>query len=198
MPNASYTNRYGQVNKKLKHINIFKSNTKIMKIKIKKWISLGMTIFFLTTATSINKGSLSKQNNLQEQNSYENQIYDIGTQIAEGVSASLAIGMSSIDPSLEYEMETSNDKFSAQGHTWPIIDVLIKIQSQKLNNPQLTYVLLLEIDNATNTIVGTVKNIRSDGKRDEALEGMNNTMFIETSEGTEQVQFINGELQTVF
>ena len=52
-----------------------------------------------------------------------NEIYSIGTEIAEGVGTSLAVGFSSMDSSLTYEIKTSNDEFTSQGNTWPIIDV---------------------------------------------------------------------------
>ena len=124
-----------------------------------------------------------------------NEIYSIGTEIAEGVGTSLAVGFSSMDSGLTYEIKTSNDEFTSQGNTWPIIDVSVIVKSEVLGSPKITFVLLLEIDNSSGTIVGTVKNIKADGLTDPSLEVMNNTMYIETDEGTEQVQIIEGELR---
>jgi hypothetical protein len=124
-------------------------------------------------------------------------VYNIGTEIAEGVGTSLAIGFSVADPDLDYEIVTSNSEFSSEGHTWPIIDVSINVESSVLGNPKITFVLLLEIDQTDGTVVGTVKNIRVDGNQEPSLDVMNNTMYIETEEGTEQVQLVNGELQIV-
>ena len=88
-------------------------------------------------------------------------VYSIGTEIAEGVGTSLVIGFSAIDPDLTYEIETSNDEFTAGGHTWPIIDVSVIVESKVLSNPKITFVLMLEIDQITEYVVGTVKNIKS-------------------------------------
>ncbi len=127
----------------------------------------------------------------------EDTVYSLGTEIAEGVGTSLAIGFSEIDPDLTYEIETSNDEFTAQGHTWPIIDVSVNVESKVLSNPKITFVLMLEIDQTTETVVATLKNIKVDGEAEPSLEIMNNTMYVETEEGTEQVQLIDGELHFV-
>jgi periplasmic protein TonB len=126
-----------------------------------------------------------------------NEIYSIGTNIAEGVAASLAVGFSSIDSGLTYEVKTSNDVFTSQGNTWPIIDVSVIVNSEILSNPNITFVLFLEIDNSSGTKAGTVKNIKVDGLPDPSLELMNNTMYIKTVEGIEQVKLIDGELRIV-
>jgi len=127
----------------------------------------------------------------------EDTVYSIGSEISEGVGTSLAIGFSAIDPDLTYKIETSNDEFTEQGHTWPIIDVSVIVESKVLSNPKITFVLLLEIDQITESVVGTVKNIKVDGAVEPSLEIMNNTMYVETEEGTEQVQLIEGELHFV-
>jgi hypothetical protein len=56
---------------------------------------------------------------------------------------------------------------------------------------------MLEIDQTSGTVVATLKNIKVDGEAEPSLEIMNNTMYIETEEGTEQVQLIDGELHFV-
>jgi len=146
--------------------------------------SLVVLIFLSFIITSCNEQS-------------EDTIYSIGTEIAEGVGTSLAVGFSSLDPELEYEIKTSNSEFTSQGNTWPIIDVSIIVESTVLNNPKITFVLLLEMDQTEGTIVGTVKNIKVDGEAEPSLEIMNDTMYVETEEGTEQVQLIDGELHFV-
>ncbi len=150
--------------------------------KISKF--LGVLLFILFVSTSCNEQS-------------EDTVYSIGTEIAEGVGTSLAVGFSEIDPDLTYEIETSNDEFTAQGHTWPIIDVTINTKSEVLNSPKITFVLLLEMDQNDGTVVATLKNIKVDGAVEPSLEIMNNTMYVETEEGTEQVQLIDGELHFV-
>jgi len=124
-------------------------------------------------------------------------IYDIGTKIAEGVGTSIVAGLALVDAELTYDIETSNDKFSADGYTWSIIDVVIPIESEKLSNPKITFVLFLELEKSQGIVVGTVKNIKVDGSSEPSLEIMNNTMYIETEEGTEQVQMVDGELYFV-
>ena len=117
----------------------------------------------------------------------EDTIYSIGAEIAEGVGTSLVVGFSAIDPDLTYEIETSNDEFTVQGNTWPIIDVSVNVESKVLSNPKITFVLMLEIDQTSETVVATLKNIKVDGEVEPSLEIMNNTMYIETEEGTEQI-----------
>jgi hypothetical protein len=126
-----------------------------------------------------------------------NEIYSIGTEIAEGVGASLAVGFSLMDSDLTYEIKTSNDEFTLEENTWPIIDVSVIVKSEVLSSPKITFVLLLEVDYSSGTVVGTVKNIKADGLANPSLDLMNNTMYIETDEGTEQVQIIDGELRSL-
>jgi len=130
-------------------------------------------------------------------NTNNNEIYSIGTEIAEGVGTSLAVGFSLMDSDLTYKINTSNDEFTSQGNTWPIIDVSVIVKSDVLSNPKITFVMLLEIDNSSGTIAGTVKNIKADGLADSSLDLMNNTMYIKTDEGIEQVQIIDGELRFI-
>ncbi len=145
---------------------------------------LGVLLFISFVSTSCDEQS-------------EDTVYSLGTEIAEGVGTSLAIGFSEIDPDLTYEIETSNDEFTAQDHTWPIIDVSVNVESKVLSNPKITFVLMLEIDQTTETVVATLKNIKVDGETEPSLEIMNNTMYVETEDGTEQVQLIDGELHFV-
>lgn len=126
------------------------------------------------------------------------EIYSIGTEIAEGVGTSLAVGFSLMDSDLTYEIKTSNDEFTLEENTWPIIDVSVIVKSEVLSSPKITFVLLLEVDHSSGTVVGTVKNIKADGLANPSLDLMNNTMYIETNEGTEQVQIIEGELRKTF
>ena len=127
----------------------------------------------------------------------QNTIYSLGTEIAEGIGSSIMVGISVTDPALSYEIETSNDEFTYEDNTWPIIDVSVNVESEVLSNPKITFVLMLEIDPITESIVGTVKNVKVDGEAEPSLEIMNNTMYIETEEGTEQVQLIDGELNFI-
>ena len=128
-------------------------------------------------------------------NQNNSEIYKIGNEIAEGVGTSVAIGITSSDPDSKYKINKSEGKFSFQGNTWPIIDVSIDIDSALLRNPKITFTLLLEADQSSGTIVGTLKNIRADGEKSQPLEGMNNTYYIETEEGTEQVTLENGVIK---
>jgi len=120
------------------------------------------------------------------------QIYEVGKKIAEGVSLGIIVGMSSADPDLKHEISTFQDKLTVQGNTWPILDVTIDIKSNLLQIQKITFVLLLEVDKTDGTIVGTAKRFLADGKQDANLDIMNNKMFIESEEGTHQVQVING------
>jgi hypothetical protein len=129
--------------------------------------------------------------------SSEDTVYSIGTEIAEGVATSLAVGFSSIDPDLEYEIQTLNDELTVEEFNWPIIDVSIITKSEILQSPKITFLLLLEIEQTEGTVVATLKNIKVDGQVDPSLEIMNNTMYVETEEGTEQVQLIDGEIYFV-
>jgi hypothetical protein len=123
--------------------------------------------------------------------------YSIGKEIAEGVSTSIMVGLSVVDPGLQYKITTSNNEFTFEDNTWPIIDVSVNVESEVLSNPKITFVLMLEIDPITKSVVGTVKNIKVDGEAEASLEIMNNTMYIETEEGTEQVQLVDGKLNSI-
>ena len=124
-------------------------------------------------------------------------IYDIGKRIAVDLGLTLATGMKMFDPKVEYDMTARADTFSAQGYTWPILRVNVNIKSEALANPKITFVLLLEKDKSVGTIVATLKNIRVDGKKNQALEIMHNTMYAETENGTEQVKIVNGKIESI-
>jgi hypothetical protein len=71
-----------------------------------------------------------------------------------------------------------------QGNTWPILDVIVDTESRKLGNNKVTFVLLMEVDRKTQVIMGTVKNTRVNGNPQNNFSILNNTMYIETEEGT--------------
>jgi protein TonB len=160
-------------------------------------VLLSLWFFYFEPNLSPEKVKIEQIHNNEIEQIDNNEIYSIGTNIAEGVATSLAVGFSSIDSGLTYEIKTSNDVFTSQGNTWPIIDVSVIVNSEILSNPNITFVLLLEIDNSSGTKAGTVKNIKVDGLPDPSLELMNNTMYIKTVEGIEQVKLIDGELRIV-
>tara|TARA_Y100000310_G_C20018697_1_gene506390 strand:- start:12 stop:527 length:516 start_codon:yes stop_codon:yes gene_type:complete len=122
--------------------------------------------------------------------------YEIGRQIAEGLILSIVVGMSIVDDKLVYSDEIKETTFSYGGNTWPILDVLIETESKLIGNNKIKFVLLLELG-PDGTVVGTVKNMIVDGSTDNMFSMMNNTMYVETEEGTEQVQLIGGELHFV-
>ena len=128
----------------------------------------------------------------------EKEIYALGRSIAEGVALSFVVGMQEVDANLKYDIKFNNDKFSAQGNTWPIIDVKLEISSPKLQSPMMTFVLFLEASGTTDRdrgyIFGTVKNIKVDGKQDQHMAVMNNKMFSETDEGTTEIAINNGKI----
>lgn len=158
---------------------------------IKKYINIIWILFIIFALLS---PACFGQN--QAKNEFE-EIYIVGRQIAEGVSLSILTGLSALDQKLQYSFETKRDIFTYRGNTWPILDVILKTESQKIGNTIITYVLLLEVDQNSQIIAGTVKNIRANGEVDESLNILNNTIYIETKEGTEQVQYINGQLSLV-
>ncbi len=118
----------------------------------------------------------------------ESNIYTTGKKIAEGVGTSFAYGSLIIDPELDYKIITKNNKIGKQ----PVINVELAIKSTILRNPKYTFLLFLEQKNTPKLIVGTVKQMKVDGHSTPSTNIMNNTMYIETKEGTEQVKLLNG------
>ena len=122
--------------------------------------------------------------------------YEIGRQIADGLILSIVVGLSIVDDELVYSDEIKETTFSHGGNTWPILDVLIETESKLIGNNEIKFVLFLELG-PDEIIVGTIKNMTVDGSTDNVFSMMNNTMYVETEEGTEQVQLIGGELRFV-
>ena len=125
-----------------------------------------------------------------------NSSYEIGHQIAEGLILSIVWGMSIVDDELLYSHEISESTFSYSGNRWPILDVTIETESNVIGNSIIIFVLLLELGD-DGTVVATVKNMKVDGLAENSFSALNNTMYVETEEGTEQVQLIEGELYFV-
>ena len=125
------------------------------------------------------------------------EVYDIGKDIAEGINLSILTGLSLVDDELQYSDRYLNETFTFEENTWPIINVFIDIESQIIGDIQIKYFLLLENDQ-NGVVVGTVKTMRVDGDYDDPfLTMLNNTMYIETDDGTEQVQIIDNQLYFV-
>ena len=113
--------------------------------------------------------------------------YEIGRQIAEGLILSIVVGISIADDELVYSDEIKESTFSHGGNTWPILDVLIETESKIIGNNEIKFVLFLELG-PDEIIVGTIKNMTVDGSTDNVFSMMNNTMYVETEEGTVLVQ----------
>ena len=125
------------------------------------------------------------------------EVYDIGKDIAEGINLSILTGLSLVDDELQYSDRYLNETFTFEENTWPIINVFIDIESQIIGDIEIKYFLLLENDQ-NGVVVGTVKTMRVDGDYDDPfLTMLNNTMYIETDDGTEQVQIIDDQLYFV-
>ena len=125
------------------------------------------------------------------------EVYDIGKDIAEGINLSILTGLSLVDDELQYSDRYLNETFTFEENTWPIINVFIDIESQIIGDIGIKYFLLLENDQ-NGVVVGTVKTMRVDGDYDDPfLTMLNNTMYIETDDGTEQVQIIDDQLYFV-
>ena len=125
------------------------------------------------------------------------EVYDIGKDIAEGINLSILTGLSLVDDELQYSDRYLNETFTFEENTWPIINVFIDIESQIIGDIGIKYFLLLENDQ-NGVVVGTVKTMRVDGDYDDPfLTMLNNTMYIETNDGTEQVQIIDDQLYFV-
>lgn len=125
------------------------------------------------------------------------EVYDIGKDIAEGINLSILTGLSLVDDELQYSDRYLNETFTFEENTWPIINVFIDIESQIIGDIGIKYFLILENDQ-NGVVVGTVKTMRVDGDYDDPfLTMLNNTMYIETDDGTEQVQIIDDQLYFV-
>ena len=125
------------------------------------------------------------------------EVYNIGKDIAEGINLSILTGLSLVDDELQYSDRYLNETFTFEENTWPIINVFIDIESQIIGDIEIKYFLLLENDQ-NGVVVGTVKTMRVDGDYDDPfLTMLNNTMYIETDDGTEQVQIIDNQLYFV-
>jgi hypothetical protein len=123
--------------------------------------------------------------------------YGSGKQIAEGIAKAIMGGMAKTDPKIKYDLEIKETTFTHEGNTWPILDVKIETKSQKIENLKLTFVLLLEKDQGSQTIVGTIKNIRINDDPKNAFSKFNNIMYIMTEKGIKRVQTVDGKLQIV-
>ena len=133
----------------------------------------------------------------QEYDPAYREVYDIGKDIAEGINLSILTGLSLVDDELQYSDRYLNETFTFEENTWPIINVFIDIESQIIGDIGIKYFLLLENDQ-NGVVVGTVKTMRVDGDYDDPfLTMLNNTMYIETDDGTEQVQIIDDQLYFV-
>tara|TARA_Y100000746_G_C15218341_1_gene332310 strand:- start:10 stop:465 length:456 start_codon:yes stop_codon:yes gene_type:complete len=133
----------------------------------------------------------------QEYDPAYREVYDIGKDIAEGINLSILTGLSLVDDELQYSDRYLNETFTFEENTWPIINVFIDIESQIIGDIEIKYFLLLENDQ-NGVVVGTVKTMRVDGDYDDPfLTMLNNTMYIETDDGTEQVQIIDDQLYFV-
>jgi hypothetical protein len=149
-------------------------------------IVITMTITSCNNTTSSNGSSQATEAKPDENIVKYSKYYPTGLEIAEGLSLSIKTGMIAIDPNLVYTLETKKGVFAFEGNEWPIVDVQISIESKLLNNPVITYKILLEEDKS-GTIVGTIKVVRADGKEDPSLKYLENTMYIGNKEGTQQV-----------
>jgi hypothetical protein len=149
-------------------------------------IIVTMTIISCNNNPSSNGSSQTTEAKPDENIVKYSKYYPTGLEIAEGLSLSIKTGMTAIDPNLVYTLETKKGVFAFEGNEWPIVDVQISIESKLLNNPIITYKILLEEDKS-GTIVGTVKVVRADGKEDPSLKYLENTMYIGNKEGTQQV-----------
>ncbi len=122
---------------------------------------------------------------------------DIGKQIAVGVATSIVEGMKLVDPELDHTLSISPKDIGDGNHSWRMIEAVIDVKSKVMKNPKIAFTLLLEIDSSSDQVIGTIAEIKGDGKPNAMLNGMKNKMFTETTEGTEQVELINGQYQSV-
>ena len=157
----------------------------------KIFITITVIVFTMTLTSCNNTSSSNGSSAATEVKPDENIVkyskyYPTGLEIAEGLSLSIKIGMTVLDPNLVYTLKTKKGVFAFEGNEWPIVDVQISIESKLLKNPVITYTILLE-ENKSGTIVGTVKVARVDGKEDPSLKYLENTMYIGNKEGTQQV-----------
>ena len=135
-------------------------------------------------------------NNKNNQN-FKTLIYKIGDQIASGIGQSIATGSKVNDPSLTYTVSNYNNVIFINNKQYQFVDVAVLLKSNKLQNPKITFRLILDYDNTSKTIVGTINNIMVDGKPNPGLQIMNATSYIQTKKGTALVRVLNGRLQIV-
>ncbi len=121
----------------------------------------------------------------------------IGKQIADGVATSIVEGMKLVDPGLDHDLSISPKDIGNGNHSWRMIDAVIDVKSKVMKDPKITFTLLLEIDSSSDQVIGTVAEINCDGKPNAMLNGMKNKMFTETTEGTEQVELVDGQYRSV-
>ena len=121
-------------------------------------------------------------------------VYAIGEEIAEGLVGSIDTGLKSADSGTACEFTTKRDKLAVQQHTFPILDVRMECTDKK-STFKIGWVLIMEMDK--NVPVATVKMVKLNGKAvdsSNAFHALNNTMYVETDEGTEQVKRVGGKL----
>lgn len=147
---------------------------------------------------SENKISLNKRSDEKRSVNYVlfDSFYEIGRQIANGLILSIVMGMSLVDEDLLYSYDIEETTFSFDGNTWPVLDILIETESKLIGKNEIKFVLFMEVG-PNGTTVGTIKNMTVDSSTENLFSSMNNTMYVETDEGTEQVQLIDGNLYFV-
>ena len=122
------------------------------------------------------------------------ELYNLGTEIADSVATKLAGSFYLLDPDLTYKIKTSQDEFTFEKNNRPVIEASLIVNSNILNNPKITFDLLLEAEDSSGYTVGTIKNIKRDGFASSALDLMNNTKYIKTDMLTGQFQIIQVQI----
>ncbi len=129
-------------------------------------------------------------------NSEYKQIFNIGKQIAEDISPEIVYSLIVNDSNLKYKTTTKNDFLTIKKNKWPIVDVKINALSKVAGNKTITFSLIIEIYKSS-YVVATVKNIKVNKKVVKKLNHINNTKFIYDDSGTQEVKFVNGDIEYV-
>jgi len=169
---------------------------KVLKIRNNfiLFVTFSLLSIIILNACSNNNSENEKVTEEQKEK-FAADIHKIGKQIAYGICFNQLKNMKDGDPNIEYQILTNQNSFTAQANTWPIVDTVIKIDSNVYGKSELSFMLFLEIYKKNGTVVGTIKKIKFNGNENHKWNHLENSMFIDTPEGTVEVKMMNGKLQ---
>lgn len=114
-------------------------------------------------------------------------MFDDGEKIARYTNTCLVALYALSDEDLTFTQEFVAGKADYYGYTHPTLFVTMKLKSQPLNNPLVTYKIMLEKSN-NGFIIGTIYGMSVNDKVDNDFSIINKTSYRCTSSGVTQIR----------